>query len=370
MLINPVLMMRVIACGSPYGKGGIGQHFAQLVEESREAGVLSHYYAPEIKPGDGQVGRRVSLKSFRRINALRRCFPASLGQSWSSQLKGEIFDRAMASGLVGPEEMFMGFVGKTLRSFHCARRIGFRHLELVAVNSHVNNLRRLHQQARQQLQIESSWLNEAQRTKTLREYELADHIYVHSEYTRQSFIDAGIDPARLKRTYLRPAARFTPPAERPDDGVFRVVYVGRLDATKGIPLLLEAFSRLRINDAELTLVGGWSTRTMRRLVEEWMYRDARIRLAPGDPLPVLHRADLLVHPTYEDGFGYAPVEALACGVPVVVTEDTGMKELVQEDVNGYVVPTGDWPALLERMEYVARHPLIRERSRRLQVSLS
>jgi glycosyltransferase involved in cell wall biosynthesis len=80
-------------------------------------------------------------------------------------------------------------------------------------------------------------------------------------------------------------------------------------------------------------------------------------MAPGDPLPALRRADVYVHPTYEDGFAYSPMEALACGVPVIVTEDTGMKEHVVEGVNGYIVPTGNWEALLERMEHVLNHPL-------------
>ena len=51
------------------------------------------------------------------------------------------------------------------------------------------------------------------------------------------------------------------------------------------------------------------------------------------------------------------MEALACGVPVVVTEDTGMKEYVEEGVNGYVVPTGHVDALVERLEHLRRHPL-------------
>ena len=69
-------------------------------------------------------------------------------------------------------------------------------------------------------------------------------------------------------------------------------------------------------------------------------------------MPHLRRADVLAHASYSDGFGYAPMEALACGVPVIVTEDTGMKEHVEEGVNGYVVPTGDVDALVERLEWV------------------
>ena len=67
---------------------------------------------------------------------------------------------------------------------------------------------------------------------------------------------------------------------------------------------------------------------MRRYLERARARDPRISVVPGDPLPHLQRARLCVHPAYEDGFGYAPAEALACGVPVIVTEDTGMKELI------------------------------------------
>ncbi|MEM8602008.1 MAG: glycosyltransferase, partial [Bacteroidota bacterium] len=85
--------------------------------------------------------------------------------------------------------------------------------------------------------------------------------------------------------------------------------------------------------------------------------DPRIRLAPGDPLPHLHRADAHVHPTYEDGWAYAPAEALACGVPTVVTEDTGMAEIVREGENGYVVPTGSVEAIVDRLQKLHGSPL-------------
>jgi glycosyltransferase involved in cell wall biosynthesis len=114
-----------------------------------------------------------------------------------------------------------------------------------------------------------------------------------------------------------------------------------------VPLLLDAFSRLELPDLRLRLLGGWTTRPMRRLVEQAIARDPRISAGPGDPLPHLRRAGLCVHPAYEDGFAYAPAEALAAGVPVLVSEDTGMKELVARGRTGLVVPTGDRDALVE-----------------------
>jgi glycosyltransferase involved in cell wall biosynthesis len=74
-----------------------------------------------------------------------------------------------------------------------------------------------------------------------------------------------------------------------------------------------------------------------------------LQIAPGDPLPHLRRADVLVHPSFEDGFGYAPMEALACGVPVIVTDQTGMKEHVRAGANGSIIPAGDVRQIVEAL---------------------
>jgi glycosyltransferase involved in cell wall biosynthesis len=256
----------------------------------------------------------------------------------------------------------MGFAGKSLRTFRKAARLGADRLELVAPNSHVQNVSRLHARAAADSGLSDSWLNQAQIRKTLREYALADRIYVHSEYVRQSFLDAGIPAEKLVRTVLHPDPRFAPPQRRPEDGTLRIAYVGRVEMTKGIALLLDAFARLPTQNAELRIVGGWSTRSVRRRIQNRMRKDPRITVEPGDPLPVLQKADVFVHPSYEDGFGYAPMEALACGVPVVVTEDTGMKEYVRDGVNGFVVPTGSVDAIVATLENLIRSPLTRSAS--------
>ena len=346
--------MKVISCRTAFGQGGLGQHFAQLVEETRAANQLTAYYAHTLKEGDSAVGRTVD---YVRLARAKRYTPLRFFPAYVSYVGECIFDKRVAAVLKGPGNIFMGFVGKSLYSFREAKRSGFKRLELVAANSHVNNVRRLHHLAARDSGVKDTWMSEALAEKTLKEYKQADLIYTHSEYTRQSFIDGGIDPQKIRKTYLNVNPRFVPPMTKPSDGIFRVVYVGRLDATKGIPLLLKAFSRLPIKDALLTLVGGWSSRVMKKHVQTYQRYDKRIQVAPGDPLPVLQEADVLVHPSYEDGFAYAPMEALACGVPVIVTQDTGMKEHVAEGINGYVTATGSCDQLIERMEYIARRPL-------------
>lgn len=351
--------MRVLACNSPYGQGGIGQHFAQLVEESRTEGILGRYYSYRTKPGDEEIGEVLLPSLWDRL--LVEYTPIRWYPAWKSHIINEQYDSQVADALTGPLTHFMGFAGKSLRSFRKARSLGASYLELVAPNSHVENVARLHAQAAEETGLSDSWLNDAQIQKTLNEYEAADRIYVHSDYVRDSFLDAGVPESKLIRTHLQVDPHFKPPSSRPTDDTFRIVYVGRLEATKGLPLLLDAFDRFDHPHKELTLVGGWSTRTMRKYLAPWIERDD-VRHAPGDPLPALQAADVFIHPTYEDGFGYAPVEALASGVPVIVTADTGMKELVRDGENGFVVPTGRTDAILDRLHHIAAHPLAQTHS--------
>ena len=341
--------MRVLSCKAPYGKGGLGQHFRQLVEASRRDGLLKGYYSKTPRSGDEHVGSRIAPNWISRALPYT---PLRFSPGWLSYIHCALFDRAVAAQQREPAARFMGFAGMSLRSFRAARRVGFERLELVAATSHVNNVKRLHAHAYKQYPIERGWLNATQQKNILREYALADVIYVHSEYTRQSFLQEGIAAAKLQRMHLSIDARFHPRPRQPDDGLFRIVYAGGITTVKGIPVLLDAFARFAVAEAELVLVGGWSTRGMRCYMEARMHQDPRIRVVRGDPLPHLLQADVYVHPSYQDGFGYAPMEALRCGLPVIVTEDTGMKEHVREGENGYIVPTGEWPAILERLENV------------------
>lgn len=339
----------IVACSAPYGTGGLGQHLALVVEMARATGSLAHYFSSGIKQGDDK-GRVVRVPATRWINHYT---PVRFSPGWKNYIDGDLHDRVVAARLERARQL-SGFGGQALHSFQQARRLGYESLELEAANSHVDNVMRQHALAIRRFGLERSWLNDAQQRKTLREYALADVIYVASEYTRQSFLDHGVPARKLHLRALHPAPRFTTAHRQPHDGTFRVVYVGSLTVMKGIPVLLEAFARLAGRDAELVLVGGWTTRAMRRYLQEWMRRDQRIRIAPGDPLPPLQQADVYVHPTFEDGFAYAPCEALALGVPVIVTADTGMKERIQEGVTGYVIPTGDTEALFERLDAMKR----------------
>jgi len=338
-----------LSCNAPYGGGGLGRHLAERIEAARAGGVLEGYYAGEVKPGDEAIAHVVRPAS---VHLLQVATPVRFSRGWSNFLAGELFDRAVAGRLGSPCDSFLGFAGKALHSFERALGLGAGHLILAAPNSHVRRVENRHAAARARRGVESSWMNTAQIAKTLREYETADVIEVNSEYTRESFIEYGVPETKLERTYLTPHPRFQPAATRPQDGRFRVVYMGPISTFKGVSELLDAFGRLDDPDAELVLMGGPASRPGRIHFERRINKDPRVVVAPGDPLPRLQAADVYAHPSWEDGFAYAVAEAMACQVPVIVTENTGAMEYVREGVNGYVVGTGNVDQLYERLAFL------------------
>lgn len=329
-----------VTCPAPPDSGGLGRHLREILDALERRGARADCFcASSPPPSRGRLTRRARMTALRPLTRTSR--------AWRMWARSVDFDRAAAAALEPAEAHLIAFNGTALAQMRAARKAA-RPLSLVAANSHFRQVLERHATACAAYPIERPWVTHLL-ARNLAEYELADRILVASDYIHDSFVARGVAAERLARFPLTPHPRFQPPvaATGPGASTFDVVYVGSLQVHKGVPLLIEAFSALKAEDMRLVLVGGWATRTMRRHLQRAQARDGRIAIAPGDPLPHLQRAGLCVHPAYEDGFAYAPAEALACGVPVIVSEDTGMKELVEPGGTGAIVPTGDRAALTE-----------------------
>jgi glycosyltransferase involved in cell wall biosynthesis len=347
-----------MACSSPPGSGEVGRHFAELLDDLRWQGSLARYYssALDVTPGQPTVEGEGRLIGTRTAERLRRWTALRFGAGRRSFARCDAFDRGVAARLL-PADEHVGFPGESRSTFLRARRLGFESLQLVTVTGHVDNVSRLQAEAHRRWPLEGGRLSEPHRRKIGEEYELADVILVSSEYSWRSFVAAGAPEPKLGMWQPRPDPRYQPAARKPQDGVFRIVFVGSISVANGACVLIEALASLKRRDLELRLIGECGSPAMRRHLQSAMARDPRIRLCAGDPLPHVRRADVLVHPSFEGGFGYAPIDALACGVPVIVNEDTGMKEHVDPGRNGWVVPTGSVEAVVDRLEALMARPL-------------
>jgi len=125
------------------------------------------------------------------------------------------------------------------------------------------------------------------------------------------------------------------------DSPLRLLTVGRLSATKRLPLLVGMVELLRSQDcrAELTIVGGGALESdLRRLIRDKGLGDA-VTLAgrcDAEEMPEIYRQhDVLVSASMQEGMSNAMLEAMASGLPIVTTRCEGVDELISD--NGLVV---------------------------------
>jgi glycosyltransferase involved in cell wall biosynthesis len=156
------------------------------------------------------------------------------------------------------------------------------------------------------------------------EYELADWRLVYSEMHRRSFERAGFDPERQVEIplWVDPTLWHAEPETARRPGPLRVLFAGSINLRKGIPFLLEAFERGR-GAWELTLVG----RVDATLRECFAPYEGRVRLLPPQTKADLRRLyaehDVFVLPSVADSFGFVALEAMACGIPALVSDHCG-----------------------------------------------
>lgn len=343
--------MVVLTCCAPYGVAGLGRTLSDVTDALCGDGRPFHIFAGGVGSG-ADLGAKLTCVTPRLPRLLARVPPVRFDIALQQHLAFERFDHAVAKRITTAPASVVAFAGQALHTFRRARKLGCRRLEVVAPTPHLGHVWRQHQLAQRRYSIERDWLNRVQLDRALAEYEMADVIHVATAYTWDTFRREGVPASKLHRIPVSAEPRFAaaPRLGPPPDDVFRIVYTGSLTVVKGVPLLLDAFAGFTHGPAELTLVGSTGTRGMRQFMAERCAQDPRVRVAPGDPLPHLQRAQVYVHPSYQDGFGYAVAEALACGVPAIVTDETGAKELITPGVNGEIIPTDSMHAIQVALE--------------------
>jgi glycosyltransferase involved in cell wall biosynthesis len=162
---------------------------------------------------------------------------------------------------------------------------------------------------------------------------------------------------------------FRPAAARRNPNGLHLLCVGRLIERKGQQHLLRAFAELRARctpvPLHLTLVGtGDSEASLRRLVAELRLADSVTLtgfVSRAEMTTIYQQADVFVLASQNEGMSIALLEAMASGLPVVVTDTGGTAELVCEGINGHIVPWADVPALAAALERLIHDAVTRER---------
>jgi glycosyltransferase involved in cell wall biosynthesis len=146
------------------------------------------------------------------------------------------------------------------------------------------------------------------------------------------------------------------------DDDLAVLHVGRLAAEKNLPLLLDAFARIKAQqpNARLILVGDGPMRSRLGGVADCHFAGMR----SGVDLATHYACgDLFLFPSLTETYGNVTAEALASGLAVVAYDYAAARLLIEDGVNGLLAPAGDGEAFIAAAERLAGDPMLRAKMR-------
>ena len=201
-------------------------------------------------------------------------------------------------------------------------------------------------------------------------YGQTDTVFVNSEQYRKCWIDRGFAPEKLKilprglDTDLFNPARRDPafwPSAKADGAVVRLLYVGRISREKDLDVLAAAYDKVRAAGLPVKLY----------FVGLGPYADALAAILPdaiflgylkGEPLAKAYAsADIFVFPSTTDTFGNVIIEAQASGLPVIVSDLGGPRELVEDGINGLVTKAHEVDDVARAITLLVSDPKLRAR---------
>lgn len=195
--------------------------------------------------------------------------------------------------------------------------------------------------------------------RTKRELRAAEYFLVPSAFVGRSLQFSGIDKSKIFycpygvdiEEFREKEHKGISPGSRP----LEFIYVGGVKELKGIAYLLQAFEMIPKEQAFLTVVGKYDPSD-----EDTVPFAGKVNFTG----PVLHsevpgllrKADVFIMPSLGEGMSLSVIEAAACGLPLIVSENTGVEELVKDGVNGYVIPIQSAQAIEDKVRYFVEHP--------------
>jgi len=202
-------------------------------------------------------------------------------------------------------------------------------------------------------------------------YGQLDTVFVSSEQYRQSWINRGFDPEKLKifprgldTELFNPARRdpaFWEKYGAATNGEVRLLYVGRISREKDLDVLANAYRRLREEglSVQLFVVGhGPYSQALSETLPDAVFTGYLTGL---ELATAYASADVFAFPSTTDTFGNVIIEAQASGVPVVVSDSGGPKELVNDKTNGLVTKSHDVEDFTRAIRALIVDPALRER---------
>lgn len=289
--------------------------------------------------------------------------PAMLKRHYNAQyLVHELFDRHAARHLPPQPELLVGWSSYSLHTLRRAKESGAKTV-LQHGSSHIVYQDQILREEYDRLGLRGhEFAHPRIIEKELLEYQEADFISIPSLYVKETFLQRGVPAAKLLHVpYGVDLSNFYPIPKV--DKTFRVIHCGNLSLRKGVHYLLQAFSELQLPDAELWLIGKVTDELGPFLKR---YASPSVILKGTFPERELHKyfsqGSVFCLASIEEGLAMVQPMAMACGLPLIITTNTGGADLAREGREGFILPIRDVAALKEKILYCYENP---EEARRM-----
>lgn len=257
-----------------------------------------------------------------------------------------------AARRIGHSDVFWGWNGHNLLGFKTARAAGQRIL-CERGSTHAAWAARRLSEVHTKLgwgRVDSSLGKRDQ--KAIQEYSFADKVIVPSKFVRDTFLEEGFPESSLFVNPYGIDERLwgSVDGENRECGPLVFVCTASMTPRKGIHILLRAWKKASLRNCELWLCGGLHF----PLEEAGVSLDNSVKMlgytSHKDLAKVYSRASVYVLPSFEEGMARSGLEAMAAGLPMIVTKETGLTDVMEEGKHGWVVPSGDENALADTLK--------------------
>ena len=238
-----------------------------------------------------------------------------------------------------------------LRLFRRAKQKGY-HTAVDRASCHIQAQRELQARAAKKWNIPWDAIHPIELWKSDREFDLADLIFVPSEFKYETYLHYGVDERKLA---LLPfgveCARYAHLRSVADP--FLVCFVGGIGVPKGVPELIEAWKKLSLKNARLRITGPGDRKSLEMLRRLAPPESVEIQGPRSTPEELFGHASLFAFPSINEGSALVTYEAMASGLPVITTREAG--SVLRDGVDGFLIPSLNPDALAERIRYFYDH---------------
>src|SRR3989344_2797682 len=332
----------------------------EQARELEKRGALSQLITsfPKFLAARAGIPRR-KIRSLIATEILTRSWkhlPYSIQRFYNPQyLTAETFDR-FGSIFINEADIFTGLASLSLHGLRAAKKKGAITI-IERGNSHILNQKKILSEEYQNFGLKIQFSDPRLVEKELMEYEEADYIYVPSSFVRQSFLERGFSENKLIcMPFGVDLSLFKKILKK--DNIFRVIFAGGMLLRKGVHYLLRAFAELNLPNSELMLCGSINE----EIKPFFKKYDGKFKyvghISRSELYKYYSQGSVFVMPSIEEGFGMVQLQAMACGLPVIHTPNTGGEDVVREGIDGFVIPIRNVEALKSRLTYFHDNPEI------------